>query len=298
MQSPAMPAPGDILIRTVSGDGSIAVRAVVATGLVGEAAQRHGTSPTATAALGRTLMGAVLMAAEAGAEETLQIQLRGDGPLGAVTVIADSEGCVRGFVGDPGADLPSRAGKLDVGGAVGRGILAVVRNHPSWREPYSGLVPLASGEVAEDLARYLTQSEQKPSAVALGVYVGADGTVEAAGGLLVHALPGARDESLALLEANVRRLPSPTEMLRAGLGADGMVDLVLEGMGSRERHQRAPCFFCRCSDERVRQAVTLLGRDEIREITALGEPLEVRCEFCAERYVVPADDVGRLLPDG
>lgn len=298
MQSPPTPAPGDTLVRTLSGDGSIAVRALVATGLVGQAALRHGTSPTASAALGRTLMGAVLLAAESGPDETLQIQLRGDGPLGVVTVIADSTGCVRGFVGDPAAHLPPRAGKLDVGGAVGRGLLAVVRYHPSWREPYSGLVPLASGEVAEDLAHYLLESEQKPSVVALGVYVAADGSVEAAGGFLVHALPGATRETLGALEANVRGLPSPTDLLRLGRDADGIVDLVLQGLGSRERHRCAPCFFCRCDDERVLQAVTLLGRDEIRDISARGEDIEVRCEFCAERYVVDADEVGRRFPSG
>ncbi len=269
---------------------------MVATALVGSAAQRHGTAPTATAALGRTLMGAVLMAAESGPDETLQIQLRGDGPLGVVTVIADSEGGVRGFVGNPAADLPARAGKLDVGGAVGKGIVTVVRYHPSWREPYSGIVPIVSGEVAEDLAGYLLESEQKPSAVALGVYVGSDGSVEAAGGFLVQALPDADDEALAVLEANIRSLPSPTEMLRADVDADGIADRVLAGLGSRERHRSEPRFFCRCDRDRVLRAVTLLGRDEIRDIAAKGETIEVRCEFCAERYVVEADDVGSLLP--
>jgi molecular chaperone Hsp33 len=298
MQPPSAPEPGDVLVRTLSTDGSIAVRAMVATGLVGKAAARHATAPTATAALGRTLMGAVLMAAEAGPDETLQIQLRGDGPLGAVTVIADSAGGVRGFVGDPAADPPSRDGKLDVGRAVGRGLLAVVRYHPSWHAPYSGIVPLVSGEVAEDLAGYLLESEQKPSAVALGVFVGSDGSVEAAGGFLVQALPGASDEALALLERNVRGLESPTQMLRAGLDADGIVDRVLSGLGSRERHRSLPRFACRCDRDRVLRAVTLLGRDEIRDISARGEAVEVRCEFCAERYVLHADDVGSLLPSG
>jgi molecular chaperone Hsp33 len=296
MDTLVVPEPGDWLVRTLSADGSIAVRALVATGLVGRAAVRHATAPTATAALGRTLMGALLMAAEAGADETLQIQLRGDGPLGTVTVIANSEGGVRGFVSNPDAHLPSRNGKLDVGRAVGGGVLAVVRHHPSWREPYSGIVPLISGEVAEDLAGYLLESEQKPSAVALGVYVGSDGGVEAAGGFLVHALPGAGDEALASLERNVRLLPSATDMLRAGLDADGIVDRVLAGLGSRERHRNQPMFACHCDRDRVLQAVTLLGRDEIREISALGEAIEVRCEFCAERYVVAPDDVGSLLP--
>jgi molecular chaperone Hsp33 len=298
MQTLCSHEPGDVLVRTLSSDGSIAVRVMIATGLVGSAALRHATAPTATAALGRTLMGAVLMAAEAGKDETLQIQFRGDGPIGTVTVIADSEGGVRGFVGDPSADPPSRNGKLDVGRAIGRGILAVVRHHPSWREPYSGIVPLISGEVAEDLAGYLLESEQKPTAVALGVFVGSSGGVEAAGGLLVHALPGARPEALATLDANVRALPSPTQMLRAGIDADGIIDRVLAGLDSRDRHRSHPSFCCRCDRDRVLRAVTLLGREEIREISARGEALEVRCEFCAERYVVAADDVGSLLPSG
>lgn len=291
-----MTDPTDRLVRTLSGDGSIAVRALVATGLVAEAAGRHGTAPTATAALGRTLMGAVLLAAENDVDETLQIQFRGDGPIGSITVIADCEGRVRGYATHPATHLPARNGKLDVGAAVGRGILAVVRHHPSWREPYSGIVPLASGEIAEDLARYLLESEQKPAAVALGVYVGADGGVEAAGGFLVQALPGAGEEAVARLESNVRALPSPTELLRSGVDADGLVDRLLDGLGARERHHGAPRFTCRCDRERVLAAVTLLGREEIRDIATRGEPLEIRCEFCAERYLVPADEVGGLLP--
>lgn len=286
----------DRLIRTLSRDGSIAVRALVATGLVAEAAGRHGTAPTATAALGRTLMGAVLLAAENDVDETLQIQFRGDGPIGSITVIADCAGRVRGYATHPATHLPARNGKLDVGAAVGRGILAVVRHHPSWREPYSGIVPLASGEIAEDLARYLLESEQKPAAVALGVYVGADGGVEAAGGFLVQALPGASEEAVARLESNVRALPSPTELLRSGVDADGLVDRLLDGLGARERHHGAPRFTCRCDRERVLSAVTLLGREEIRDIATRGEPLEIRCEFCAERYLLPADEVGGLLP--
>jgi molecular chaperone Hsp33 len=290
-------AAADELVRTVSADGTLAVRVIVAGGLVGEAAGRHATAPTATAALGRALMGAVLLAADAEDDETVQLQFRGNGLIRSITVIGRGDGHVRGYVGNPAAHLPPRDGKLDVGGAVGRGVLAVVRYHPAWREPYSGIVPLASGEVAEDIARYLVESEQRPSAVGLGVYVGADGVVEAAGGFLVQALPGAEEDSLGRLERNVRSLPSPTELLREGLGADDVIDRLLAGLGCRDRLRIRPAFECGCGPERIRQAVILLGRDEIREIAASGEALEIRCEFCGDRYRLPADEVGALLPD-
>ncbi len=283
-------------MRTVSRAGSVAVRALVATQLVREAARRHAASPTAAAALGRALMGAILLAAEAKDDETVQLQFRGDGPLRALTVISDRSGRVRGFPGDASAHPPLRDGKLDVGAALGSGILAVVRYHPAWREPYRGVVSLVSGEVAEDLAHYLRESEQKPSAVALGVYVGPAGEVEGAGGFLVQALPGADEDVLAELERSVRALDGLSARVRDGMTADALVDRLLEGVGARERHRTRPAFVCRCDVERVKQAVVLLGRDELREVAQAGEPLEVRCEFCGNRYAIPADEVGSLVP--
>jgi molecular chaperone Hsp33 len=287
----------DSLVRTVSEDGSLAVRALVATGLVAEAARRHGTAPTASAALGRALMGAVLIASSAKDDETVQIQLRGDGPLGQLTVIADNAGRVRGYVANPAAHPPARGGKLDVGAAVGRGVLAVVRYHPAWREPYTGIVPIVSGEVAEDLTHYLATSEQTASALAAGVFVGSDGEVVAAGAWLVQALPGADEAVLARLERTVRALPAPTELVRAGLSADDVCDRVLEGLGSRARERSAPRFHCACDEQRIRRAVALLGREETRAIARARESLEVRCEFCATQYVLGPDEVGALLPD-
>jgi molecular chaperone Hsp33 len=290
-------SPADELVRTVSRDGSVLVRALVATQLVREAARRHGAFPTAAAALGRSLMGAVLLAAGAKDEETVQLQFRGDGPLRSLTVIADAAGRVRGFAGDPSAHPPPRDGKLNVAAALGRGVLAVVRYHPSWREPYTGVVPLVSGEIAEDLAHYLNESEQKPSAVALGVYIDACGEVEAAGGFLVQALPGSDDETLARLERTIHSIGRPSQLVRAGVRADDWIDRLLEGIGSGERQRTHPAFFCRCDRDRVRQAVVLLGRNELHEIARSGEELEVRCEFCASRYRIPADEVGSLVPD-
>jgi len=286
------------VVRALSADGQVAVRAIVGTALVREATHRHGTAPTASAALGRTLLAAILLAAEGDDDETVQLQLTGSGPLRSATAIADSAGRVRGFVGQPAVHPPSREdGKLDVGGAIGAGTLAVVRFHPSWKEPYSGIVPLVSGEVAEDVASYLRTSEQKPCAVALGVHVATSGVVDAAGGFLVQALPDADEASLATLEANVLRLPAPSELVRSGLGASEIVGRLLEGLGSGPLHRSEPCFHCGCDRDRVLRAVTLLGRDEMREIARAGEEVEVRCAFCAERYGIPADEVGSLAPD-
>jgi molecular chaperone Hsp33 len=158
-------------------------------------------------------------------------------------------------------------------------------------------VPLESGEIAEDVARYLHESEQTPSALALGVFVGGDGVVEAAGGFLVQALPGAADEALARLESNVADLPTPTQLVRGGLCADDVVDRLLAGLGSRERTRSRPAFHCRCGRDRILRAVVLLGREEVRELTARGEPLEVRCEFCGDRYELSPDELGALVPD-
>lgn len=273
------------------------MRTLVATELVREAALRHGTSPLAGAALGRALMGALLLASDGNDEETVQLQFRGAGPLRAITVKADHGGNVRGYVADPAVALPLRDGKLDVGGAIGIGILSVIRFHPEWREPYAGIVPLASGEIAEDIAHYLRDSEQKPCAVALGVHLSSHCEVDAAGGFLVHALPGASDESLATLERNVRALAAPSELVRGGLDASGMAEHLLADLGATLLHRLEPRFHCGCDRERVMRAATLLGRVELRDVIRCGEPLEVRCEFCAERWVLSIDEIATLALD-
>jgi len=288
----------DALVRAVSRDGSVAVRAIVATRLVAAAALRQRTAPTASAALGRTLMASILMAAAGKDGETVQIQVRGDGPLGSVTAISDELGRARGIVANPELHLPPRAdGKLDVGAGVGAGILAVVRHRPGWREPYSGIVPLVSGEIAEDVAHYLAESEQIPAALALGVYVAANGEVEAAGGILVQALPHADTETLARLEASVRGLRTPTQLVRAGLGAEQILERVASGVELGEVYHAEPSFWCPCDVERVRRALTLLGRQETRDMAARGEWVEVRCEFCGAEYQLHPDEVGALHRD-
>jgi molecular chaperone Hsp33 len=287
----------DELVRTLSADGSVSVRVLSATNLVREAVRRHHTSPAASVALGRALMGALLLASEAQDGERVQLQLRGDGPLGTILVTADSGGAVRGYVQHPAADPPLCGEELGVAEGIGLGALSVERNHPSWKRPYNGIVPLATGEIAQDLAHYLLESEQKPSAVALGVYLGREAAVEAAGGYLIQGLPGASDRALADLERRVAVTLHPSEMLRAGASAQSILERLLAGVGSGEPSRVAPRFECPCSVERVRRAATLLGRDELRDAAARGETLEVRCAFCADVYRLGPDEVGSLLPD-
>lgn len=287
----------DALVRTLSDDGGVHVRALVGTALASTAAERHATAPTASNALGRALLGAVLLASGQAEDETVQIQFRGDGPLGTVTAIADGAGRVRGYVSHPAAEVPLRDGKLDVGAGVGEGVLAVVRYRPSWREPYSGIVPIQTGEIASDLAHYLTESEQQPSALALGIFHASDGSILGAGGFLVQALPDADDETIARVDTVVRGLPPVTELLREGLDAADLARLVFAGVGNREIHETTPAFHCPCTRERVLHAMVLLGQDELRELQRSGESLETHCRFCGERYQLDTDELGALAPD-
>jgi molecular chaperone Hsp33 len=284
----------DEIVRTLSSDGGISVRALVATELVNEAVQRHRASPTAATALGRALMGAVLLASGKKQGETVQLQFRGDGPLGPLTAIAQSDGRVRGFASRPDVDALLEEAAVDVGRAVGAGILSVVRSHPSWKEPYTGIVALESGEIAQDLARYLVDSEQTPSAVALGVILARDGSVEAAGGFLVQALPGAAEEMVELLEENTRNTATPSALIREGLDAEAITDRLLHGIGSRDKHRSRPLFHCGCGHERAAHSARLLDDEEIEALCERGEALEIRCEFCREEYRVGPTELAAL----
>jgi molecular chaperone Hsp33 len=287
----------DRLLRTLSADGSVSVRALVGTRLVREACTRHATSPVATAALGRALLGAVLLASQGKHGETLELRFRARGPLGHVVATADAEGRVRGYVANPGLDLPLRDGRLDVARAIGLGELAVARFRPDWREPYTGIVPIVSGEIAEDIALYLTESEQTPSTLALGVFHEPDGAPAAAGGYLAQALPGADDETVARVDANARALPALSRLVHEGAGAADLVERLLAGVGRRDLEASAPCFHCACDEQRVLRAVAMLGRRDLDHAMARAERLEVRCVFCAERYEVDPERARALLLD-
>jgi molecular chaperone Hsp33 len=292
-----MAAAENEIVRTISSGGGIAVRALVGTQLAGEAATLHGLSPVARVALGRALMGAALMARGTQDDESIQLNFSGDGPLRGVTAIADSAGCVRGYVGNASATAPAGRPTLDVSASIGTGQLAVVRSRPSWKSPYRGVVPLATGTIAEDLASYLERSEQTRSAVALGVFLDEDGSVAAAGGYFVSVLPGASDDEVAQVEANVRGFPGPGELVQAGHDAAGVVEHLLAGLGSGPFERSQLAFACPCDRGRALRTLTLLGREDLDQTSARGESLEVHCEFCGENYVFRDDELRSLIPD-
>ena len=295
MSAPERRTP-DRLVRAMSRDGGIAVRAIVGTGLVAEAARRHDASPTATAALGRTLLGALLLAAGGKGGETVQIQFRGDGPLRGVVALADDAGHARGYAVRPHAHPPRVNGELDVHSAVGAGVLTVVRQRPG-QPPYTGVVQIVYGTIARDLTHYLAESEQSRTAVALGVQEGDAGGIAAAAGYLVHALPGASDEEIRRAEQNALATAHPSESVAAGWSARDLAERLLDGLGVREPVETEVGFRCSCDADRVAAAVRLLGKEEIARAAHRGELLEVRCEFCAETYTLAPDALRALFPN-
>ena len=296
MSQAATPSP-DVLGRTLSQDGSASLMAVTATCLIREAVSIRPTSATAAGALGRALMGALLMAASKKSGETIQIQLRGKGPLGTVTAIADAELRVRGTLTHREADLPRRAdGRPDVSQGVGRGVLGVVRHHPTWKEPYSGFVPMTLRDIAKDLTRYLMESEQAPSALGLSVEQDGNGVVLGAAAFLVQALPGSDDDTLAELEANVKALPDTGGLVAAGgIDAGGLLDLIAGDVALSDRSYESPTFHCPCSRARASRSLQLLAQDELREIIASGQSQGVECQFCGVAYDIEPDELLELI---
>lgn len=285
----------DALVHAVGAGGTVRGLAAVTTGLVEEARRRHGTLPTATAALGRALTAALLLAATLKRDERLSLEFRGDGPLGGLLVDATPDGDARGFAWRPETHLPPRGGKLDVGGALGQGVLSVMRVPLAGGSLYRSVVPLVSGEIGADVASYLLTSEQCPSAVALGVFVDAEGRVAAAGGYVLQGMPGAPANVLDVLAERVEATPPPSDLVRQGCDAAAIAGLLLRDMAPETLAVKAVRFRCRCSQERVAGAILAMGRDEIEDVLAKDGRAEVTCEFCATRYVVGAGELQGLL---
>lgn len=288
---------GGRLLKVSAAAGTVRALAVVTTGVVEEARRRHGTYPTATAALGRTLTGALLLGGTMKDEERLSIELVGDGPLRRVMASTTGSGSVRGYVARPATHLPSKNGKLDVAGAIGSGMLCVIRTQPWNKEPYRSVMQLVSGEIGQDLAHYLVTSEQIPSAVGLGVFVNREGDVGAAGGFLVQRMDGAEDAVMRQVERNVAALPQVTTLIREGATPQDILDAVLAGLDMHPLAEQGTRFACPCTRERVFGAILLLGRDEIGDMIAHDGGAEVTCEFCAERYVVSSDELRMLITE-
>ncbi|MBU7005517.1 Hsp33 family molecular chaperone HslO [Phosphitispora fastidiosa] len=285
----------DYLVVGTNKKENLRVYAAVTTGLAEEARRRHDTSPTASAALGRGLTAGVLMSANLKGDDLLTLRIIGDGPLGALIVTSDSAGNVRGYAQCPEADLPSRNGKLDVGGLVGKkGELYVTKNM-GLKDSYTGSVPIVSGEIGEDIAYYYARSEQIPSVVALGVLVDTDISVRAAGGYLVQAFPGAGAEDLAALEQRALSLPGISSLINEGSAPEEWFKILLGDFVEIDR--RPVSFLCRCSREKIEQVLIGMGEAEIRDIIEHQRRTEIRCHFCGEKYYFERHEMEKLLKE-
>lgn len=279
-------------------ESSLRAAAVTSTLLVREVQSRHGLSPTATAALGRLISAVALLGVPLKGKQRLSLHVRADGPLGSMTAeawyLAPGRLGVRGGAKNPHADLPlNTRGKFDVGGLVGAGVLHVTRSYESG-QPYAGVVPLHSGEIAEDIASYLVNSEQIPSAVALGVLAGSNG-VQAAGGLLAQVLPGADERAVTALESRAMALPPVTALIEHGANAHALLGELVGDDAARFHERIALTWACRCSRDKVETALLGLGTDELRKIGREQGRAQATCDFCKEVYVLDAAQIERLV---
>ncbi|WBW49600.1 Hsp33 family molecular chaperone HslO [Peptoniphilus equinus] len=287
----------DNIVRAVDSEGRIRIIAADTRYLVDTARQMHNTSPTATAALGRTLTGALLMSVTMkNDKDRLTINIKGDGPIGRIVVSAKGNGEVKGYVNHPEADLPlrERDGKLDVGGLVGQGTLTVVMDQ-GLKEPYVGKTQLISGEIAEDLAAYFYQSDQIPSVVSLGVLVDVDYSVKQAGGFLLQLMPGADEALIEKVEHSISGLKAVTTMLDEGMTPKDIIAKVMEGFDVKYLEETTASYQCDCSREKVTDSLLSLGRDELQAILEEDGQAEVVCHFCNTKYHFDAPALQSML---
>ena len=278
-------------------DGFVKVVAIRSTELVRRGAQIHITTPNATAAFGRALTAASMMGNMQKVENgSMTLQIKGGGPIGSIVCVSDPTGNVRGYVYEPNVPLIEKyPGKLDVGATVGRdGTLTVIRDL-QMKEPYVGSVKLISGEIGDDVTAYFAQSEQTPTACALGVLVDKDQSVKVAGGYLIQLLPGAPDETIDKVEAGIKRAGAVTAMLEAGLTPEDILGQVLGDLGVVFMETTEISYKCYCSQERVEAALISLGREELTQIIEEGKAFPVECQFCDKKYEFTPEYIGKLL---
>jgi molecular chaperone Hsp33 len=285
----------DYIVRATAGDHQIRAFAATTRDLVEHARQAHNTSPVATAALGRLLTaGGMMGIMMKGEEDLLTIKIQGSGPIEGLTVTADSKGNVKGYAYNPGVMLPpNEFGKLDVGGAVGEGVLSVIQDI-GLKEPYVGQTILVGGEIAEDLTYYYANSEQTPSSVALGVLMNKDNTVKQAGGFIIQLLPGASEEMIELLEKRLGEIHSVTSLLEEGKTPEMILTYILGGLGLEIMEQTPVQFTCNCDKQRVEKALISIGRKELEEMIEDGKSIEVNCHFCNKHYEFTVEDLSEL----
>ena len=286
----------DYIIRATAANDKIRAFAAVTTQMVETAREHHNTSPVATAALGRLLTaGAMMGSMMKGEKDVLTLQIKAGGPLQGITVTADSQGNVKGYVGNPDVCIPANSkGKLDVAGAVGPGFLNVIKDM-GLKEPYSGQVMLQTCEIAEDLTYYFATSEQVPSAVGLGVLMNKNNTVRQAGGFIVQLMPFAEEEVISRLEQNVQKINSVTSLLEEGHTPESLLEKVLEGFDMQINEKTDTRFHCNCTRERVEKALISIGRKELNEMIQEGKPIEMNCHFCNTNYTFTVEEMKEIL---
>ena len=286
----------DYIIRATAAEGQIRAFAAITRELTEFARQAHNTSPVATAALGRLLTAGTMMGVMMkGADDILTIKIEGDGPIGGLTVTADSKGDVKGYAYNPEVMLPpNEKGKLDVGGALGIGVLSVIKDI-GLKEPYVGQTILVTSEIAEDLTYYFATSEQTPSSVALGVLMNKDNTVRQAGGFILQLLPGASEEVISTLENRLKEITSITSLLDAGNTPEMILEHILGDFDLEILDKIPTQFACNCSRERIEKALISIGKKELQEMINEGKTIEMNCHFCNKNYPVTVEELKGLL---
>ena len=286
----------DYIVRATAADAQLRAFACTTRNLVETARKAHDTSPVVTAALGRLLTGGAMMGSMLkGEKDVLTLQIQGSGPIKGLTVTADSKANVKGYAINSQAMLPpNQKGKLDVGGAVGTGILNVIKDL-GLKEPYAGQTVLQTGEIADDLTYYFATSEQVPSSVGLGVLMEKDNTVKQAGGFIVQLMPFAEERVIERLERNLEKITSVTTLLEEGKTPEKLLELLLEGMSMEISDEIPTAFFCNCSKERVAKAIVSIGEKDIREMIEEGKEIEVNCHFCNRNYTYSVEELEGLL---
>lgn len=285
----------DYIVRATAANNQIRAFAITSKDLVEEARRRHNTSPVITAGLGRLLSGAAMMGAMMkGDDDLLTLQIKCGGPVQGLTATADAKGNVKGYAEVPDVMLPPNPqGKLDVGGAVGLGILNVIKDM-GLKEPYAGQVALQTGEIAEDLTYYFATSEQIPSAVGLGVLMNKNNTVRQAGGFIIQLMPFTSDEIIEKLENRIAEIDSVTMMLERGLTPEGILEEILGDFGLEITDKIPAAFVCDCSKERVSRALSTLSKKDLDDIINDGESIEVKCQFCNKAYEFSVEELKEL----
>jgi len=287
----------DYLVRAIAKSGSVRALVCVTTELVEDICKRHGTLPTATAALGRSLTAGCLMGSMLKTGQRVAMRFEGNGPLKKIVIEADSDGSVRGYVGVPQVHLLRPDGGLDVAQALGRAGFLTVAKDLGMKQPYRGTVQLYSSEIAQDLALYLVESEQIPSAVGLAEFIEQDGRVTAAGGFLIQAVPPVDPLVVEELMGRIEQLPPLSELLRNGKTPEEILELLLSGIPYETLEKRALGFACSCSRERIERVLLSMGKKELTSMREEQNGAGVTCEFCGELYSFNADDLTRLLAE-